>query len=221
MALKLYSFWRSIATFRVRTALNLKGVVPDELVFVDLLKGQQREDAFREVNPQMLLPALIEGEGPVMFQSMAIMEYLEETHPQPPLLPRDARGRARVRGLSQICVSDAHPMSVPRVRNYLLNDLKLPNETMLTWVRHWQNEALGALEMHLSRDKETGRYCHGDAISIADICLVGQAVGSGFFEVKLDAYPTVKRIVETCFQHEAFAKAHPLKQPGAPEKISH
>ena len=115
MALKLYSFWRSIATYRVRIALNLKGIVPDEIIDVDLLKGKQREDAFREVNPQMVIPALIDGDGPVMFQSMAILEYLEEMHPQPPLLPRDAKGRARVRGLCQIAVSDAHPMSVPRV----------------------------------------------------------------------------------------------------------
>jgi maleylacetoacetate isomerase len=221
MALKLYSFWRSIATFRVRIALNLKRVVPDELVFVDLLKGQQREDAFREVNPQMLLPALIDGEGPVMFQSMAIMEYLEETHPNPPLLPRDAKGRARVRGLCQIAVSDAHPMSVPRVRNYLTNELKLDQPTLLAWVRHWQNEALRAYETHLTNGTGSGRYCHGDAITLADICLVGQAVGSGFFDVDVKAYPAVSRIVDRCFENEAFAKAHPLKQPGAPASVSH
>jgi maleylacetoacetate isomerase len=221
MAVKFYSFWRSIASFRVRIALNLKGVKPDEIVDIDLLKGKQREDSFRAVNPQMLIPALIEDGGPVLFQSMAIMEYLEETHPKPPLLPSDPRGRARVRGLSQICVSDAHPMSVPRVRNYLTQDLKLPNDTMLAWVRHWQNEALRALETHLSRDKETGRYCHGDNVTIADICLVGQAVGSSFFEVGLQSYPTVKRIVDACMQVEPIARAHPLKQPGAPEKVSH
>ena len=220
--MKFYSFWRSIASFRVRIALAYKGIKPDEVIAIDLLKGKQREESFRAVNPQMLIPTLIlDDGGPSMFQSMAIMEYLEETHPQPPLLPTDARGRARVRGLSQICVSDAHPMSVPRVRAYLLNDLKLPNDTMLGWVRHWQNEALRALETHLSRDKETGRYCHGDALSIADVCLAGQVVGSSFFDVGLDSYPTVRRIFEASMQNEAFAKAHPLKQPGAPEKISH
>jgi maleylacetoacetate isomerase len=221
MALKLYSFWRSIATFRVRIALNLKGVVPDEIVDIDLLKGKQREDAFRTVNPQMLIPALIEDGGPVMFQSMAIMEYLEETRPQPPLLPRDAKGRARVRGLCQIAVSDAHPMSVPRVRNYITNDLKLDQPTLLQWVRHWQNEALRAYETHLTGNTGTGRYCHGDAITLADICLVGQAVGSGFFDVDVKAYPAVSRIVDRCFESEAFAKAHPLKQPGAPASVSH
>jgi maleylacetoacetate isomerase len=220
--MKFYGFWRSIASFRVRTAMALKGIKPDEVIDIDLLKGKQREDAFRAINPQMLIPALVlDDGGPVMFQSMAIMEYLEETHPQPPLLPRDPRGRARVRGLSQICVSDAHPMSVPRVRNYLTQEIKLPNDTMIGYVRHWQNEGLRALEGHLSRDKETGRYCHGDAVSIADICLVGQAVGSSFFEVGLEPYPTVKRIFDACMQHEAFQRAHPLKQPGAPASISH
>ena len=221
MSVKVYSFWRSIASFRVRIALNLKGVKPDEIVDIDLLKGKQREDSFRAVNPQMLIPALIEDGGPVLFQSMAIMEYLEETRPQPPLLPRDPIGRARVRGLSQIFVSDAHPMSVPRVRNYLTGELKLDNDTMLKWVRHWQNEALRAAETHLSRDKATGKHCHGDAVTLADICLAGQVVGSGFFDVDVKAYPTVSRIYDACMQIDAFARAHPLKQPGAPASVSH
>ena len=221
MPMKIFSFWRSIASFRVRMALNIKGLKPDEIVDIDLLKGKQREDSYRAVNPQMVIPALVVDGGPVMFQSMAIMEYLEETHSKPPLLPSDPRGRARVRGLSQICVSDAHPMSVPRVRNYLTQDLKLPNDTMLAWVRHWQNEALRALETHLSRDKETGSYCHGDQVTIADICVVGQVVGSSFFDVGLQSYPTVKRIFDACMQVEPIALAHPLKQPGAPEKVSH
>ena len=220
--MKFYAFWRSIASFRVRIALAYKGIKPDEIIDIDLLQGKQREDSFRAVNPQMLIPALIETDGgPVLFQSMAIMEYLEETHPQPPLLPRDPLGRARVRGLSQIMVSDAHPMSVPRVRNYLTQAIKLDQPTMIAWVRHWQNEALRAVETHLARDQATGRYCHGDTITMADICLVGQAVGSSFFEVGLDPYPTVKRIVDACMQHDAIARAHPLKQPGAPASVNH
>jgi maleylacetoacetate isomerase len=220
VALTLYSFWRSMATFRVRAVLNLKSVVPDDLVFVDLLKAQQREEAFRAVNPQMLLPALIDGDGPVMFQSMAIMEYLEETHPTPPLLPSDPKGRARVRGLCQIAVSDAHPMSVPRVRSYITDVLKLDQPTLLAWVRHWQNEALKAYETHLSSNTGSGRYCHGDAITLADVCLVGQVIGSRFFDVGTTDYPAVSRIVDRCMENEAIATAHPLKQPGAPASVS-
>jgi maleylacetoacetate isomerase len=221
MAMKLYTFWRSIATFRVRIALNLKRLTPDETVDINLIKGDQRQAAFRAVNPQMVIPALIDGDSPLLFQSMAIMEYLDEAYPQPPLLPKDLFGRARVRGLAMIAVADAHPMSVPRVRSYLTEEAGFSQDKMLTWVRHWQNEALAAYEAHLSRDRETGRFCHGDSPSLADICLVGQAVGSQFFDVGVDAYPTVKRIVDACLDHEAFARAHPLKQPGAPEKIGH
>ena len=124
--MKLFSFWRSLATFRVRIALNLKGIVPDEVVDVDLIKGRQREEAFRKVNPQMLIPALIDGDGPVLFQSLAIMEYLDETHPQPPLLPKDPRARARVRALAQVVACDSHPLLVPRVREYLSGDPDQP-----------------------------------------------------------------------------------------------
>ena len=117
--MKLFSFWRSLATFRVRIALNLKGLTPEEVIDVDLMKGRQRDAKYRAVNPQMLLPALVDGEGPALFQSLAIMEYLDETHPRPPLLPQGARARARVRGLAQIVACDSHPLLVPRVREYL------------------------------------------------------------------------------------------------------
>ena len=219
--MKLYTFWRSIATFRVRMALNIKGINPD-VEYVDLLKGHQHGGDYTAVNPQKLIPALVLDEGgPPLFQSMAIMEYLEETHPQPPLLPKDARGRARVRGLSQVVVSDAHPLSVPRIRNYLTQTLKLSHDQMHEWVRHWQVEALQTLETLLSRDKETGRYCHGVAITIADLCLVGQAVGSSFFDVGLKPFPTVERIVGACLENDAIARAHPLKQPGAAVPAAH
>jgi maleylacetoacetate isomerase len=197
-------------------ALNLKGINPD-VEYVDLLKGHQHGGDYSQVNPQKLIPSLVlDDGGPPLFQSMAIMEYLEETHPQPPLLPKDARGRARVRGLSQIVVSDAHPLSVPRIRNYLTQKLGLNHDQMHEWVRHWQSEALQTLETLLSRDQQTGRYCHGDAITIADLCLVGQAVGSSFFDVDLKPFKTVARIVDACLENDAIARAHPLKQPGAP-----
>jgi maleylacetoacetate isomerase/maleylpyruvate isomerase len=218
--MKLYSFWRSLATFRVRIALNLKGITP-EVIEVDLIKGAQRNPEFRNVNPQMLIPAIVDGEGPVLFQSLAILEYLDERHPQPPLLPKGARERARVRALAQIVACDAHPLIVPRVRNYLEHELKLDEPTRLTWIRHWINEALAALETHLSRDRETGRCCHGDVITIADICVTSHVVGAKLFGVDLAPYPTVTRIVEACLKEDAFARAHPLKQPGAPATAAH
>ena len=216
--MKLFSFWRSLATYRVRIALNLKGITPDEVIDVNLMKGEQRKAEFRAVNPMMALPALIDGEGPALFESLAIIEYLDETHPQPPLLPKDARGRARVRGLAQLVACDSHPLLVPRVREYLEHQLKLDEPTRMTWCRHWINEALTALETHL-KDKATGRYCHGDAISVADICLVSQAAGAKFFGVDTTPFPTVNRIVDTCLALDAVARAHPLKQPGAPASM--
>jgi maleylacetoacetate isomerase len=216
---KLFSFWRSLATFRVRIALNLKGIVPDEVIDVNLMEGRQREEAYRKINPQMVLPALVDGDGPVLFQSLAIMEYLDETHPNPPLLPKDPRGRARVRGLAQIVACDAHPLLVPRIREYLEHELKLDEPTRLKFIQNWIGEAMKALEANLAGSKETGRYCHGDAITIADICLVSQSTGANFYKYDLAPYPTVRRIVDTCMQNDAFARAHPLKQPGAPASV--
>jgi maleylacetoacetate isomerase len=216
--MKLFSFWRSLATYRVRIALNLKGVQPDEVIDVNLMKGEQRKPEFRAVNPMMAIPALVDGQGPALFESLAIIEYLDETHPNPPLLPKDARGRARVRGLAQIIACDSHPLLVPRVREYLEHQLKLDEPTRMTWCRHWITEALTAMETHL-QDKATGRYCHGDAVTVADICLVSQAAGAKFFGVDTAPYPTVNRIVDACQAIDAFARAHPLKQPGAPASV--
>jgi maleylacetoacetate isomerase/maleylpyruvate isomerase len=213
---KLYTFWRSLATYRVRVALKLKGVGGFETVSIDLLKGDQHESEYLKVNPQRVIPALVlDDGGPPLFQSMAIMEYLEETYPNPPLLPKDPRGRARVRALSQIVVSDAHPLSVPRIRKYLTEVAKFDQDQLNAWIQNWQVEALQALESHLSRDTATGKYCHGDSLTIADICLGSQAVAAGFFKIDMAQYPTVKRIVDVCFAQEAFASEHPSKQPGA------
>jgi maleylacetoacetate isomerase len=213
--LKLFSFWRSLATYRVRIALNLKGLTPDEEIDVNLMKGAQRDPSYRAVNPMMALPALAEGDAPVVFESLAIIEYLEETHPAPPLLPTDARGRARVRGLAQIVACDSHPLIVPRVREYLEHELRIDEPARLAWCRHWHVQALAALENHLS-GRETGQFCHGDQVTIADICLASQAAGAQFFGVDLAPFPNVTRIVNACQQIDAFARAHPLKQKGAP-----
>jgi len=202
----------------VRIALNLKGITPDEVIDVNLMKGEQRAASYCAVNPMMALPALIDGEGPALFESLAIIEYLDEVHPHPRLLPSDPRGRARVRGLAQIVACDSHPLLVPRVREYLEHELKLDEPTRMAWCRHWISQALMALESHLN-SKDTGRYCHGDAVGLADICLASQAAGAKFFGVDMAPFPTVSRIVDTCQALDAFARAHPLRQPGAPAQV--
>lgn len=213
--MRLFSFWRSLATYRVRIALNLKGLSP-EVTEVNLMKGHQREEAFRNVNPMMAIPALVDGDGPALFESLAIIEYLDETHLNPPLMPKDAKARARVRGLSQIVACDSHPLIVPRVREYLAHEFKIDEAGVMKWAQHWHRAALGALEEHLAGEKETGTYCHGEQITVADICVASQVAGAGFFKVDLAPYPTVARIAATCMKNDAFARAHPLKQPGAP-----
>ena len=219
--MKFYSFWRSLASFRVRIALNIKGIVPDEVINVDLMKGEQCQPGYKAINPQMLLPALVDGDGPILFQSVAIMEYLEETRPEPPILPKDPRGRARVRALAAINASDSHPLMVPRVRNFMEHEFHLDEPARMKWIRHWIGEGLAAMEGHLSRDKETGKFAHRDAVTMADICVVGQVTGAGFFNVDIAPYPTVKRIADACMAIDAFAKAHPMKQPGAPASLGH
>ena len=213
--MKVYTYWRSLATFRVRIALNLKGLTYDP-VEVNLDAGVQHLPEYRNVNPQMVIPALVEDDGNVLYQSMAIMEYLDEVHPSPPLLPADPRGRARVRALSLITVADSHPLIVPRVRNHLAASFNLDEEGRLVWVRHWFAAGLDAYESHLSRDKQTGVYCHGDTVTMADICLVSHAAGTRVFKGTLDRHPTVARIVAKCLEDDRFARAQPLRQQGAP-----
>jgi maleylacetoacetate isomerase len=213
--MKLYGFWRSLATYRVKVALALKDMKVEE-VSIDILKGMQHQPDYKSVNPQSLVPSLVLDEGgPPLFQSMAIMEWLDETKPQPPLLPKDPRGRARVRGIALISAADAHPLVVPRIRVYLEKELKLDEPTRNKWLMHWSLEALKAIEVHL-KGKETGRFVHGDAPTIADICLAGQVIGAtGYFKCDVSSVPTCMRIYEECMKIEAFSKAHPLKQPGA------
>jgi maleylacetoacetate isomerase len=214
--MKLYGFWRSLATYRVKVAMALKGVRADE-VSIDLLKGRQHDREYTAVNPQAVVPALVLDDGGApLFQSLAIIEYLEETHPQPPLLPKDPRGRARVRGLALIAAADGHPLVVPRIRSYLEKELKLDEGARNRWLQHWTLKALQDIEAHLAGEKETGRFCHGNAPTLADICLAGQVVGAvGYFKCDVSGVPTVMRIYEECMKLEAFAGPHPLQQPGA------
>ena len=216
--MRLYGYYRSSAAYRVRIALNLKGVTPDEVIDVNLMQGKQRDESFRKINPMMAIPALVEDDGTVLFESLAILEYLDETHPNPPLLPKDPRARARVRGLSQIIACDTHPLIVPRVREFLAHEYKIDEAGVMKWGNHWHTSALKALETHL-QSPQTGRYCQGDQITMADICLAGQAVGAAYFKADLAPFPTVKRIIDGLNTIEAFARAHPLKQPGAPASV--
>jgi maleylacetoacetate isomerase len=213
--MKLFTFWRSMAAWRVRIALNLKGLAA-EPAFVNLDTGAQHDPAYREINPQMALPALVDGDGPALFQSLAILEYLDEVYPEPSLLPADPRGRARVRGLAMILASDSHPLLVPRVRAYLERELKLTDAQRQQWARHWVSDGLTAVEAHLARDRETGRFCHGDAPTLADICLVGHVGAAHWLNCDLTALPTATRIAAECGAHAAFAQAHPQAQPDAP-----
>ena len=214
MTMKLYGFWRSIATFRVRIALNLKGVAVED-ISVHLLKGEQLKPEFLAVNPQGALPALVLEDGATLVESLAIIEYLDETYPNPPLLPKDAKGRARVRGLALIPTADGHPLIVPRIRGYLEKELKVDEAGRAKWLMHWSAEALKALEGHLANEKETGKFCHGDSVTLADLCLVSAVVQGKFFNVDTAAFPTVMRIFDECMKIEAFANAHPQKQPDA------
>ena len=221
MAVRLYGFWRSLATYRVRTALALKGVETEE-ISINLLQGRQFADAYREVNPQSVVPALVIDEGPPLFQSMAILEYLEETWPQPALLPGDARGRARVRGLAQIAVADGHPIITPRVRNYLETELHVDEAARNRWCAHWMLKALEGIEGHLAKEPETGRFCHGDAPSIADICLASQVLGAkNYFSCDTSGVPAVMRIFGACMEIGEFDRSQPLKQPDAPRSAAH
>jgi maleylacetoacetate isomerase len=209
---KLYTFFRSSAAFRVRIALNLKGLgyTPQ---FVHLGKGEHLQPAYAAINPQGLLPVL-EVDGARLAQSIAIMEYLEDTHPQPPLLPKDALGRARARSLSLIVACEIHPLNNPRVLKYVKNTLSHSQEEVDVWYRHWIADGLAKLEAELLKPG-TGRYCHGDAPGMADCCLVPQIFNAQRFKCDLEPYPTTMRVFDACMQLDAFDRAQPGKQPDA------
>jgi maleylacetoacetate isomerase len=197
----------------VRVALALKGLKAEE-ISIDLLKGKQHEREYLEINPQGVVPALVPDDGgPPLFQSIAILEYLEELQPQPPLLPKDARGRARVRGLALIAAADGHPLITPRIRTYLEKEMRQDEEARNRWLAHWTLRALEAIESHLAREAETGRFCHGDSPTMADVCVASQVIGAlAYFNVDTSGVPATMRIYGHCMEIEAFAKAHPLKQ---------
>lgn len=214
--LQLYSYFRSSASYRVRIALNLKGL-PYTYVPVHLLHGggAQHAPEYHRLNPAELVPALVTDDGHALGQSLAIMEYLDETHPEPALLPRDALGRARVRALAQTIACEIHPLNNLRVLQYLERDLKVDETTKADWYRHWITLGFTALEAMLADSPETGTFCHGNTPGLADCCLIPQIANSRRFHTPLDAFPTIRRVEEACLALDAFAKAAPQLQPDA------
>jgi maleylacetoacetate isomerase len=213
--MKLYGYSRSSAAFRVRIALNLKKL-DYENASIHLRRGEQAEPEFLGVNPQGLVPAL-EVDGHRLTQSLPIIEYLDETHPEPPLLPRDAAGRARVRALAAIVACDIHPLNNLRVLRYLHGPLGHDQGAIETWYNHWIDSGFRGLERLLAGDSRTAAFCHGEQPGLADIALVPQVVNAERYRLDLAPYPTIARIFETCMKLDAFAAAHPGRQPDRDE----
>ena len=212
--MKLIGYFRSSAAFRVRIALELKGLKVEHS-FRHLRKGEQRAPDYVAINPQKLVPALILDSGEILTQSMAILEYLEETHPEPPLLPKDPIGRARVRSLALIPTADIHPIQNLRVMAYLREKYEQSEEGTFEWSRHWIETGFDAYEASIATDRRTGASRHGDQPTMADLCLVPQVFNAARFKVDMKRYPTIQRIFDTCMQHPAFAAAQPSRQPDA------
>ncbi len=219
----LYSYWRTSATYRVRVAFNLKGIQPHE-INVNIDAGEQRADAFLKINPLGGIPALVDHQAsagtPPLTQSLAILEFLDETFPTPPLLPADPYGRARVRSLACMLAADTHPMITPRVKKYLTGlpegHGKFDDAAWRAWQTNWFTTGLQAVEQRLASESQTGNFCHGDTPTIADICLASIIAVMRVFKIEVPGVPTVDRIVARCEALDAFAKAAPSRQVGAP-----
>ena len=209
--MKLYTYFRSSAAFRVRIALNLKGL-KYEPVFVHLAKGEHRAAQFAEINPQALLPTLELDDGTKLNQSLAIIEYLDEQHPQAPLVPKEPLARARVRSLSYLVASEIHPINNLRVLQHLKR-LGQTQEQIDTWYRYWIADGLAKFEAELK--ERAGKFCHSDAPTMADCCLVPQIFNAKRFNSDLTPYPTTTRVFDACMKLEAFDRAQPSKQPDA------
>ena len=211
--MKLYSFFRSSAAYRVRIALALKGLTY-EYVPVQIARGLQFEAPYRDISPQALVP-ILDDDGELLQQSLAIVEYLDETHPEPPLLPASPIERSRVRSLALLIACEIHPLNNLRVLKYLTGTLALSEEQKLAWYRHWVTTGFTALERRLATEPGTGRFCHGDTPGYADIALVPQVANARRFEVELSAFPTIVRIDAACNALPAFQQAAPARQPDA------
>jgi maleylacetoacetate isomerase len=209
--MKLYGYFRSSAAFRVRIALNLKGL-PYDTASIHLRRNDQSAPDYRAVNPQGLVPTLEDG-AQTLIQSMAIIEYLDELHPEPPLLPKQPADRARVRALADIVACDIHPINNLRVLRYLTRELGHDEAAIAKWYNHWIAAGFQAIEPLLVQDARTGTFCHGETPGLADVALVPQVVNSERYHLDLAPYPTVVRIYENCMRLEPFDAAHPRNQP--------
>jgi maleylacetoacetate isomerase len=211
----LYGYFRSSAAFRARIALNLKGIKP-ELRFVHLLRngGEQHTPEYKALNPQELIPSLVH-DGHTITQSLAIIEYLNEIVPEPPLLPLDAYGRARCRELAYAVACDIHPVNNLRVGQYIKRTFKTQDEDVFSWQRHWITVGFDALEKMLSSSPRTGKFCHGDTPTIADICLIPQVANARRVKLEIGTWPTIARIEAHALTHPAFDAALPKNQPDA------
>lgn len=211
--MQLYNYFRSSASYRVRIALALKGL-DYEYKPVHLVKREQLAESYAAVSASRLVPLLRDGDA-TLTQSMAIIEYLDETHPEPPLLPKDALGRARVRALAQDMACEIHPLNNLRVLRYLVHDLKVSEDDKNRWYHHWVETGLEVVERQMAEHPATGRFCHGDLPGLADCVLVPQIFNAQRFGCRLDHVPTVMRVYEACMQLDAFDKTQPAACPDA------
>jgi len=211
MSIKIYGFWRSIASFRVRVALRLKGLAFEEIP-IDILIGEQFEPGYEMVNPERVVPTFVH-DGHSMFQSLAIVEYLEDIQPKPRLIPRDPKERAYARSLALMTIADAHPLVVPRVRNHLAKTFGADAKAIEAWGKHWTTEGLATYERLLAQ-RAPAPFALGSEPGLADICIAGQIVSASYFKVDVKAFPAVNTLGERCFELPAFAASHPFKQPG-------
>ena len=213
--MKLYSYFRSSAAYRVRIALNLKGLAY-EYAPIHLLRdgGQQLKPDYRELNPDGIVPTFIDGDD-VLTQSLAIIEYLEETHPEPPLLPGTPLDRAFIRSVALQIACEIHPVDNLRVLKYLKHTLKVGDEAKDAWYRHWLESGFDSLEKRLANDSRVGKLCFGDTPTLADLCLVPQVFNARRFNLDMSRYPTIERIADHAAQIDAFARAAPGQQPDA------
>ncbi|WP_298260988.1 maleylacetoacetate isomerase [Bradyrhizobium sp.] len=210
MSIKVYGFWRSIASFRIRIALKLKAL-PFEEVSIDILQGKQFEPGYDAVNPEHVVPTFIH-DGYTLYQSLAIMEYLDEIKPSPRLLPEDVKERAYARSLALMTIADSHPLIVPRVRKHIAKTFGADTKAVEEWGAHWTRDGLATYERLLARRKPEP-FALGKDVGLADICIAGQVVGAQYLKIGLDACPLVKELSDRCFKIPEFLSSHPFEQP--------